>query len=267
MARHKLQIHPVGLVLICFGFLVWLIALGGVGEHSRGITNLIDLMGHFLLARAPETGSSGGRATRTPSAPRGASSGALVHMQSRLPALQHALCRPLHTLLPLCSAGAASYGCQKAMSYELCAKEYQCVYPIACCAMNACILLAELACDGGRDGPLPAPPPRSIPTHTLTACTTQSSRWEWWSVWFELALLLALFITCFLENQFKRGQLVFLAFFTIATVCVLLSAHNFLTQVALGPLNVRDLGQDAVNAAAAGFVLLGLTNCESADRC
>jgi len=79
-------------------------------------------------------------------------------------------------------------------------------------------------------------------------------------VWFELALLLALFITCFLENQFKRGQLVFLAFFTIATVCVLLSADNFITQVALGPINVRDLGQDSVNAAAAGFVLLGIVN-------
>lgn len=79
-------------------------------------------------------------------------------------------------------------------------------------------------------------------------------------MWFEFALLLALFITCFLERSFKRGQIVFLAFYAIATVCVLLSAHNFITQVALGPLNVRDLGQDSVNAAAAGFVLLGITN-------
>jgi hypothetical protein len=79
-------------------------------------------------------------------------------------------------------------------------------------------------------------------------------------VWFEFALLLALFITCFLERSFKRGQIVFLAFFVLATMCVMLSAHNFITQVALGPINVRDIGQDSVNAAAAGFVLLGITN-------
>lgn len=79
-------------------------------------------------------------------------------------------------------------------------------------------------------------------------------------MWFEFALLLALFITCFLERSFKRGQIVFLAFFVLATLCVMLSAHNFITHVALGPINIRDLGQDATNAAAAGFVLLGITN-------
>jgi hypothetical protein len=88
----------------------------------------------------------------------------------------------------------------------------------------------------------------------------RSRRWEWWSLWLEFALLLALFITCFLEAAFKRGQVVFLAYFIIATVCVMLSAHNFITQLQLGPVNVRDLGQDSVNAAAAGFVLLGLAN-------
>jgi hypothetical protein len=40
----------------------------------------------------------------------------------------------------------------------------------------------------------------------------------------------------------------------------MISAHNFITQVTLGPINVRDLGQDSINAAAAGFVLLGFTN-------
>ena len=52
----------------------------------------------------------------------------------------------------------------------------------------------------------------------------------------------------------------FLAFFTVATMCTLLSAHNFITDVAIGPVNVRDLGQDATNAAAAGFTLLALAN-------
>lgn len=51
-----------------------------------------------------------------------------------------------------------------------------------------------------------------------------------------------------------------LAFFVLATSCTLQSAHNFITHVALGPLDVRDLRQDATNAAAAGFVLMSLTN-------
>lgn len=79
-------------------------------------------------------------------------------------------------------------------------------------------------------------------------------------MWFEAALLLALFVTAFLERSFARGRLVFLAFFTIATQCCLLSAHNFITDVAIGPINVRDLGQDATNAAAAGFTLLAFTD-------
>lgn len=79
-------------------------------------------------------------------------------------------------------------------------------------------------------------------------------------MWFQAACLLALLVTAFLERAFKRGQACLLAYFTLATGCVLLAAHNFITQVALGPLNVRDLGQDSVNAAAAGFVLLGVAD-------
>lgn len=97
-------------------------------------------------------------------------------------------------------------------------------------------------------------------TYTTQKNAHQRKRWEWFTVWFEAACLLSLLITAFLERSFKRGQAVFLAFFTLATQCVLLSAHNFITQVALGPLNTRDLGQDSVNAAAAGFVLLGVAD-------
>jgi hypothetical protein len=76
-------------------------------------------------------------------------------------------------------------------------------------------------------------------------------------LWFEVALLLALFITCFLEQAFKRGRICFLAFFVLATQGCMWSAHNFLTQLALaaGGLNVRDLGQDAINAGASADTL------------
>jgi hypothetical protein len=65
-----------------------------------------------------------------------------------------------------------------------------------------------------------------------------------------VALLLALFITCFLEQAFKRGRICFLAFFVLATQGCMWSAHNFLTQLEItaGGLDVRDLGQDAINA-------------------
>jgi hypothetical protein len=43
-------------------------------------------------------------------------------------------------------------------------------------------------------------------------------RWEWWSLWFEFCLLLSLFVVCFLESAFKRGQLTLLAFFLLATM-------------------------------------------------
>ncbi len=75
-------------------------------------------------------------------------------------------------------------------------------------------------------------------------------RWEWWNLWFECGLLLALLITCFLEAAFKRGRMCFLAFFVLATQGLMWSAHNFLTALELtaSGLNTRDLGQDAINA-------------------
>ncbi len=43
-------------------------------------------------------------------------------------------------------------------------------------------------------------------------------------------------------------------------MCCMISAHNFMTSVTLGPINLDDIDQDATNAASAGFVLLGITN-------
>lgn len=93
-------------------------------------------------------------------------------------------------------------------------------------------------------------------------------RWEWWNLWFEAGLLLALFITCFLEQAFKRGRMCFLAFFVLATQGLMWSAHNFLTalELTVSGLNTRDLGQDAINAGeqerdCAGLV--GIVGCSS----
>lgn len=86
--------------------------------------------------------------------------------------------------------------------------------------------------------------------HSPQYCCLPAHRWEWWNLWLEAGLLLALFITCFLEQAFKRGRMCFLAFFVLATQGLMWSAHNFLTALELtaSGLNTRDLGQDAINA-------------------
>jgi hypothetical protein len=63
-----------------------------------------------------------------------------------------------------------------------------------------------------------------------------------------------------MEQAFRRGRIVFLAFFVLCTQGLMVSAHNFIVMIQLGPINVRDIAQDAINAASAGFVLLSLTN-------
>lgn len=96
-------------------------------------------------------------------------------------------------------------------------------------------------------------------SNTYAFCA-KNYQWEWWSLWFEFALLAALFVTAFMEQAFKRGRLVFLAFFVLATQAIMWSAHEFITTVTLGPINIRDISQDAANAASAGCVLLGVAN-------
>jgi hypothetical protein len=104
--------------------------------------------------------------------------------------------------------------------------------------------------------------PAAAQLHLRLYCPFHSYhvQWEWWNLWFEFALLLALFITSFIDQAFKRGRLVFLAFFVMVTQGIMWSAHDFITSLVIGPINLRDIGQDAANAATAGFVLLGMTN-------
>ena len=81
-------------------------------------------------------------------------------------------------------------------------------------------------------------------------------------MWFEFALLAAILIVSCLERAFKRGRLVFLAFLVLATMCVMLSAHNFLILISVSAINInlRDVRQDAINAAVAGYVMLSVVN-------
>lgn len=136
MSARRLKIHPAGLAVVLFGFIVWVIALGGIG--------------------------------------------------------------------------ATTYDCRQDNSDSTCAKSYQ---------------------------------------------------WEWWSLWFEFFLLVALFISGFLDSYYK-GRHVFTSYYLIATFCLMISAHNFLLVSMDGvlALNVKNVKQDAYTAAAAGFVMLSITN-------
>ncbi|WIA11053.1 hypothetical protein OEZ85_011205 [Tetradesmus obliquus] len=128
------------------------------------------------------------------------------------------------------------------------------VHPLAL-AFNIFGLLVWVIALGGTGGAT-----YSCQTTNSYEYCAKTYQWEWWNLWFEFALLVALFITSFIEQAFKRGRLVFLAFFVMVTQGIMWSAHDFITTLVLGPIMLRDIGQDANNAATAGFVLLGMTN-------
>lgn len=84
---------------------------------------------------------------------------------------------------------------------------------------------------------------------------------EWWSVWFEFLLLLAMLLTCF-TNAFDRARSIFLAYLSMVTVLLTLMARAFITDffTSSGAFTFKDYKSDAANAAAAGAVLLCICN-------
>ena len=69
-------------------------------------------------------------------------------------------------------------------------------------------------------------------------------QWEWWGLWFEICLLIALFVTAFFE-AFHKGRLIFISYFLLATMTLSLGAHNFINSsfVGLPQFNVSDRQQ------------------------
>ena len=61
-------------------------------------------------------------------------------------------------------------------------------------------------------------------------------QWEWWGLWFEICLLISLFVTAFFE-AFHKGRLVFITYFTLATMTLSQGAHNFITSSFVGQSN------------------------------
>lgn len=101
-------------------------------------------------------------------------------------------------------------------------------------------------------------------TTTLVSASVtcaQKYQLEWWSIWFEFILLCIMLGTCFV-NAFDRARFIYLTYLALVTVLLTQTATNFCTAAFSfgGVLDVHNQKQSADNAAAAGSILLCITN-------
>ncbi|KAJ9533815.1 hypothetical protein QJQ45_026910, partial [Haematococcus lacustris] len=90
----------------------------------------------------------------------------------------------------------------------------------------------------------------------------QQYQMEWWSIWFEFFLLVIMLGTCFV-NAFDRARLIYLSYLALVTILLTQTATNFCTnsfKAHNGAIVIKDEKQSALNAAAAGTVLLCICN-------
>mmetsp|Transcript_17565 Transcript_17565/g.30141 ORF Transcript_17565/g.30141 Transcript_17565/m.30141 type:complete len:180 (+) Transcript_17565:90-629(+) len=97
---------------------------------------------------------------------------------------------------------------------------------------------------------------------SLSVSCAQQYQGEWWSIWFEFFLLVIMFGTCFV-NAFDRARFIYLAYLSLVTVLLTQTATNFSTdsfKLHAGTIVYKDTKQSALNAAAAGTVLMCICN-------
>eukprot|EP00798_Chlamydomonas_sp_ICE-L_P014747 gene14747-20795_t len=83
---------------------------------------------------------------------------------------------------------------------------------------------------------------------------------EWYSIWFELAILLAMLFTCF-HDSFERGRYIFLCYLSMATFFLTLTARDFISNsFKSGEINLANFHSDAYTATSAGTILLCIVN-------
>ncbi|KAG2446745.1 hypothetical protein HYH02_008306 [Chlamydomonas schloesseri] len=83
---------------------------------------------------------------------------------------------------------------------------------------------------------------------------------EWWTIWFEFFLLVIMLLTCF-TTAFERGRYIYLTYLAMVTVQLTYVAQKFITNsFTIGGLTFNNYKSEAYNAAAAGAVLLCITN-------
>ena len=92
-----------------------------------------------------------------------------------------------------------------------------------------------------------------------------SYRLAQWSIWFEFFLLIVMLVTCFL-NAFERARFIYLTYLALVTSLLTITSRNFITATVMsyydnnGVINIKDTKQSANNAAAAGAIMLCITN-------
>lgn len=99
----------------------------------------------------------------------------------------------------------------------------------------------------------------------LSNCANQYQQ-EWWAVWFEFFLLVAM-ISCAFINAFDKARLIFLTYLAMVTV-LLTEAATYFTKKTVsyyqdpttGSTTIQDVTFDAYGAAAAGAVLCSIAN-------
>lgn len=102
----------------------------------------------------------------------------------------------------------------------------------------------------------------STTTFNQAVSCAQQYQLEWWSIWFEFILLCIMLGTCFV-NAFDRARFIYLTYLSLVTVLLTQTATNFCTnafQAHGGVLVLKDQKQSAMNAAAAGTVLMCIAN-------
>eukprot|EP00798_Chlamydomonas_sp_ICE-L_P027703 gene27703-7345_t len=97
--------------------------------------------------------------------------------------------------------------------------------------------------------------------HSISFCS-QQYQLEWWTIWFEFFLLVIMLATCFLK-AFERARFIYLTYLSLVTALLSVMSRNFITNsfnTNGGVIDVTDYKASAYNAAAAGGILLCITN-------
>ena len=86
-----------------------------------------------------------------------------------------------------------------------------------------------------------------------------------WSIWFEFFLLCVMLGTCFV-NAFERARFIYLTYLSLVTSLLTITSRNFINSTVDsfvangGTIVVADTKQSANSAAAAGAIMLCITN-------
>lgn len=140
---------------------------------------------------------------------------------------------------------------------------------LACVAQNATDANGTVIfADDNKVTPLPLKDANGVTVFLSTPCGVNvqiqcglNYQMQWWTLFFEGILLIALFVSVFFET-FEKGKQAFTSFFIMCTTLLMYSSNQFIKDSAAnfqGSVTFSG-GQAANNAGAAGYVLLCIWN-------